>query len=213
MLAPAAARALWTRSRGLLRSLLGGYLGMEPRALRFTAGSQGKPALRGQAPPAGSPTGGRAAAGGGLSFNVSHSGAHGPLRVLRQRRRGRRRGGWRERESTRSRSPSAPSGQQEARRLAALHPAAREREFLAAWVRHEAQLKCLGVGLAGASDPHARALALGGRARSRAPRGGRGGGPLRPCAAHCWDWPPAARAPVHAGRSPAGAAARAARGS
>jgi 4'-phosphopantetheinyl transferase len=45
--------------RGLLRKLLGSYLGMEPRSLQFTYGPQGKPALTGSA--------------GTSHFNVAHS--------------------------------------------------------------------------------------------------------------------------------------------
>ncbi|HEX6083997.1 MAG TPA: 4'-phosphopantetheinyl transferase superfamily protein [Thermoanaerobaculia bacterium] len=51
-------RARSTVARAALRQLLGGYLGRDPRALRFTSGAQGKPALTGKE----------------LQFNVSHSG-------------------------------------------------------------------------------------------------------------------------------------------
>jgi len=47
--------------RGLLRELLGAYLGRPGAALQFGTGSRGKPELAG-------------AAGGGLRFNLSHSG-------------------------------------------------------------------------------------------------------------------------------------------
>jgi 4'-phosphopantetheinyl transferase len=40
-------RARFIAGRGLLRKLLGNYLGMEPRSLEFSYGPQGKPALRG----------------------------------------------------------------------------------------------------------------------------------------------------------------------
>lgn len=55
-------RDRYTAARGLLRTLLGGYLGEDPSRICFTYGPQGKPAL--------------AAAGPGklLEFNVSHSG-------------------------------------------------------------------------------------------------------------------------------------------
>jgi phosphopantetheinyl transferase len=38
-------RMRWTRSRGLLRLLLGRYLDVDPRELRFELGAHGKPAL------------------------------------------------------------------------------------------------------------------------------------------------------------------------
>ncbi len=58
-------RALWARSRGVLRALLGRYLDADPRELRFELGAHGKPALalRGEA---------RQVAN--LCFNLSHSG-------------------------------------------------------------------------------------------------------------------------------------------
>ena len=48
--------------RGLLRTLLGGYLGQDPARLEFTYGPQGKPALARDGP------------GSSLEFNLSHSG-------------------------------------------------------------------------------------------------------------------------------------------
>jgi phosphopantetheinyl transferase len=39
----------------------------------------------------------------------------------------------------------------EARRLARLDPARREREFLRLWTRHEAKLKCRGTSIVGSS--------------------------------------------------------------
>ena len=44
---PARKRALWARSRGVLRALLGRYLDRDPRTLRFALGPHGKPALAG----------------------------------------------------------------------------------------------------------------------------------------------------------------------
>ena len=38
-------------------------------------------------------------------------------------------------------------GEGEAQRLQELDPATRQQEFLRAWARHEAELKCLGVGI------------------------------------------------------------------
>lgn len=58
-------RVLWTRSRGVLRALLGRYLDADsrPRELRFVLGPHGKPALRDDAGWASD-----------LRFNLSHSG-------------------------------------------------------------------------------------------------------------------------------------------
>jgi 4'-phosphopantetheinyl transferase len=57
-------RVRWTRSRGILRALLGRYLDCDPRTLRFVASPHGKPALHREE--------------GGwktdLRFNLSHSG-------------------------------------------------------------------------------------------------------------------------------------------
>ena len=61
-------RVLWSRSRGVLRALLGRYLDRDPHTLEFALGAHGKPALRERA---------RLIAegpGGDLRFNMSHSG-------------------------------------------------------------------------------------------------------------------------------------------
>jgi 4'-phosphopantetheinyl transferase len=130
-------RERWTRSRGLLRELLGRYAGADPRTLRFRAGAHGKPALR-RGP-------------GAPAFNVSHSGATmllafsraGPVGVDVEAADRRRAG--------RSRDPAALAarafGAEAAERLQALAPAARERELLRLWTRHEAQLKRRGSGI------------------------------------------------------------------
>jgi len=52
-------RALWTRSRGVLRALLGRYLDRDPLDLCFALGPHGKPTLLQE---------------GDLRFNLSHSG-------------------------------------------------------------------------------------------------------------------------------------------
>jgi 4'-phosphopantetheinyl transferase len=125
----------WKRSRGLLRLLLGEHLGADPGGLRFEAGEHGKPRLAGE--------------DGGLRFNLSHSGAIAVFAValgvevgvdVETRRRPR---------------PQVLAmaerafGRAEALRLGRLGEAEREGEFLRLWVRHEAALKCLGVGLGG----------------------------------------------------------------
>jgi 4'-phosphopantetheinyl transferase len=140
-------RALWTRSRGLLRLLLGRYLRCDPRAVALAQGEHGKPRL---AP--GSPD------GAGLCFNLSHSDrlalyafcASGEIGVDVELAGGRARD-----------EPAIAAralGAEQARRLRAIaDPDRRQAEFLRAWTRHEAALKCLGTGLVGADgDPEHR---------------------------------------------------------
>jgi 4'-phosphopantetheinyl transferase len=55
-------------TRAALRSVLGGYLGVDPAQLRFGTGAQGKPRLDSDSP---------------LRFNVSHSGKAGLIAVAR----------------------------------------------------------------------------------------------------------------------------------
>jgi 4'-phosphopantetheinyl transferase len=122
---------LWRRSRGLLRELLGRYLELEPTSLRFVVGEHGKPALRDPA---------------SLHFNMSHSGGlalyafsdAGPVGVDVELAR---------RAVDEVRIAARMLGEGVARSLQALDPAARRREFVRAWASHEAELKCLGVGI------------------------------------------------------------------
>ncbi len=124
---------LWRRSRGLLRLLLGRYLQREPMSLRFSLGEHGKPALEPDARP---------------SFNMSHSGqlalyafSHaGEVGVDVEVAR---------RPIDEVAIAARSLGAAEARRLQALGPESRRREFLRVWARYEAQLKCYGVGLGG----------------------------------------------------------------
>lgn len=141
ILAPAR-RGRWERGRGLLRLLLARYARGDPRSLRLRAGRQGKPAL---------------ATPRGPAFNLSHSGATalyafaatGAVGVDVELLGGER-----------DRAALAPRilGPQAAGRLLELAPRERERELLSAWTRHEAYLKCLGLGLGGGSGsrPSAR---------------------------------------------------------
>jgi 4'-phosphopantetheinyl transferase len=144
---------LWRRSRGLLRTLLGRYLQRDPSALRFVTGEHGKPALA-QDTTERPATGQRAAADPNcLSFNMSHSGdwalyafSHaGAVGVDVELAR---------RPVEEVAIAARMFGAAEAQRLQALDPANRQREFLRAWAHHEAELKCLGVGIGGA-DAHA----------------------------------------------------------
>jgi len=121
---------LWGRSRGLLRELLGRYLELEPASLRFVHGEHGKPGLDRDP----------------LPFNMSHSGEialyafsqAGPVGVdVQLARRPVDEVGIAER----------MLGDEEAQRLRALDPESRQREFLRSWARHEAEQKCLGIGV------------------------------------------------------------------
>jgi len=180
-------RRRWTAGRGLLRTLLGAYLDTEPAALHLAAGARGKPLLRGRAE---------------LPFNLSHSGASalyafsacGPVGVDVELA-----GRAREVASLAGRA----FGDAAARRLSELGRRAREHEFLAAWTRHEAALKCVGEGLGGAPAagpvhaPDVLTLDLGPRAAGALAT------LAKPTAVRCWEWP-SHEAPA---RSPDGRAA------
>jgi 4'-phosphopantetheinyl transferase len=128
----------WAAARGVLRALLAVYAGAEPAALRFALGPHGKPAL--------------ACAGDGgpdVRFNLSHSGEVALIAFALGRELG-----------VDVELPRRPLGDvaalaarvlgaQEAERLRALEARERERAFLRAWTRHEALVKCRGVGIGG----------------------------------------------------------------
>lgn len=177
----------WTAARGILRALLGAYAEADPRALRFAEGAHGKPALA-----AGvlDPAGGGAAASR-LRFNLSHSGDVALYAVALEREVGI------DVELPRRAVDHVAIarrilGDAEAERLRGLGEEEREREFLRAWVRWEAVLKCRGTGIGGAEiappagegpwvcelelvPPAAAALAVEGGAVD----------------VRCWSWPPA----------------------
>jgi 4'-phosphopantetheinyl transferase len=167
---------LWGRSRGLLRALLGRYSRQDPRSLRFVTGEHGKPELAGNA-------------AAELAFNMSHS-EHLALYAFS-------RAGAVGVDVEVARRPidevaiaERILGASEAARLQALDPATRRREFLRGWTRHEAELKCLGVGIGGAdgvtdgSRPWVEELELSPEvaAAVAAERAAR--------ELHCWDWQP-----------------------
>jgi 4'-phosphopantetheinyl transferase len=151
---------LWGRSRGLLRALLGRYLLQEPASLRFLVGEHGKPAL--VEDPDGSPAAAprsstETSRAPRLSFNMSHSGRlalyafsyAGAVGVDVEVAR---------RPIDEVAIALRTLGAAEAQRLQALDPPARRREFLGAWARHEAELKCLGVGIGGGAADAERGL-------------------------------------------------------
>jgi 4'-phosphopantetheinyl transferase len=167
---------LWRRSRGLLRELLGRYLQRDPSSLRFSIGEHGKPALAEDSPPT-------------VSFNMSHSGRlalyaisnAGSVGVDVEIAR---------RPTDEVAIAARVLGASEAARLRALDPKTRRREFLRAWTRYEAELKCLGTGIGDTDGGIERARpwvadlelgqgATGAVASTRAARD------LR-----CWGWPP-----------------------
>jgi 4'-phosphopantetheinyl transferase len=163
--------ARWARARGILRALLGRYVGTDPRALRFAEGPHGKPLLGDEA----------------IRFNLSHSGDTALIAVTLAREVGidvelpRR---------TVDHVAIARRvlGEEEAGRLAALDEPARQREFLRAWVRWEAVLKCRGTGIGGADDapdgpdPWVVELDVGPPAAAAlAVEDG-------PCTVRCWQW-------------------------
>jgi 4'-phosphopantetheinyl transferase len=167
-------RRLWMRSRGVLRALLGRYLGIDPRVLRFSPGEHGKPVVDA---PGTQP----------LHFNLSHSGETALYAISAGRAVGI--------DVEVARRPidepgiaARVLGNAEAERLRALEGAARTREFLRAWVAHEAAVKCRGTGLAaGSGDPGVgeiwtEALEVGPRAAGAvAVEGAR-------CELRLWEW-------------------------
>jgi 4'-phosphopantetheinyl transferase len=177
------ARALWTRSRGLLRALLGRYLECDPRELRFELGPHGKPKLAGN---------GRADLD--LRFNLSHSGPLVLVAVSADHEVGvdvehrRARGGDGAHELALA---ARIFGMAEAQRLGELDRGRRAGELLRAWALHEATLKCLGTGLGGTrpSSPDApdglwtATLDVGPGAAAAVAAQGAHARELR-----CWDW-------------------------
>ncbi len=139
---------LWARARGVLRALLGRYLQTDPRKLEFSIGAHGKPALPGGAPETRTGCRSHPARSAQLFFNASHSQALALYALTEAGAVGvdveiPRSGIDEVALAARAFGPAA------ARRLQALDPAARGREFLRAWTRHEAELKCRGTGLGG----------------------------------------------------------------
>jgi 4'-phosphopantetheinyl transferase len=142
---------MWTRSRGVLRVLLGRYLEREPSGLRFIQGASGKPALLVDDPGPNASSVPLAADPASLHFNVSHSGEDALYAFSRTTPVGVdiEVAGRRINELAVARRVLGPVTTD---RLARLDPAEREREFLRAWVGMEAKLKCRGTGIVGSLD-------------------------------------------------------------
>jgi len=171
----ASARRRWARARGLLRTLSASYLGSSPGELRFVVGAHGKPEL----------------ADGGLFFNLSHSGAVALYAFSRLGAVGVDVEVAARRTMDEAAVAARVLGEEQAQRLRALtDPRARRREFLRAWTRHEAALKCAGTGIGAAAprgsarEPWVRQLELG--------LGPQVAGALacarEPAELHCWQW-------------------------
>jgi 4'-phosphopantetheinyl transferase len=186
-------RKLWMRSRGVLRALLGRYLGKDPATLRFLASPYGKPALLDHAPEGSSPgPDPESSAVTRMQFNLSHSGGL-ALYVFAA-------GVSVGVDVELARRPidevaiaSRTFGASEAERLRELDPETRRREFLRAWVRHEARLKCLGVGIGGAAAASGKSVPWIAELHT----GPRGAGAVAadqaPRQLRCWLWPVTAR--------------------
>jgi 4'-phosphopantetheinyl transferase len=155
-------RALWARSRGVLRALLGRYLDEDPTATELVVGPHGKPQL--------ADGGGRPR---GPFFNLSHSQhialyaftATGAIGVDVQLARDANAGAASDHVALARRM----FGEAEAQRLNELAPAMREREFLRLWTRHEAELKRRGTGI-GAVESEADGSTAAEEARTAGPR-------------------------------------------
>jgi 4'-phosphopantetheinyl transferase len=174
--------ARWAQARGILRALLARYAAgdVDPRTLRFAVGAHGKPLL------AGCEDG--AAPGAAVRFNLSHSGDVLLVAVARDREVGV------DVELPRRATDHVAIarrilGDEEAERLQALDSQEREREFLRAWVRWEAVLKCRGIGIGGADEPLTGpdpwVCELDVEPPGAAALAAQGG----LCTVRCWEWP------------------------
>jgi 4'-phosphopantetheinyl transferase len=142
-------RTLWARSRGFLRALLGRYLERDPCELRFVLGPHGKPALSREGTDEHQGTD----EGENLRFNLSHSAGLALIAVTAGHEVGVDLEVADRRVLDERAIAARVLGREQATRLAELDPRTREREFMRAWVAHEAAVKCLGTGLAASRAP------------------------------------------------------------
>ena len=127
-------RQYFTATRALLRTILGGYLDSDAKALRFQYSEKEKPSLT----PPQSPN--------SVEFNVSHSGDVALLAFARGRDVGVDVEQLRDNFDHEAISRRFFS-EHEQRQLAALAPADRYRGFFRCWTRKEAYIKARGTGL------------------------------------------------------------------
>lgn len=129
-------RRRFVAGRGILRSILGWYLGVDPCSLSFTYGPQGKPVLAGQP------------SSDTLTFNISHSAGLAVYAVACGRSVGV------DIEHVRP-LPHADDivcrffSPRERAMFATVPPALRERTFFSGWTRKEAYAKARGDGIEG----------------------------------------------------------------
>lgn len=180
----AAQRHTWARSRALLRVLLGRYLQRDPREVHLAREAQGKPRLVRGGPSGAPPTRPQE----DLRFSLSHSGQIALYAFARSVAVG-----VDIESSTSSRVDEAAIaaralGRATAERIASLSGAARRVEFLRAWAREEAELKCLGTGF-GAAQPRTLRTPIW---STQLPVGQDAAAALavtqRPRAVCCWEW-------------------------
>jgi 4'-phosphopantetheinyl transferase len=184
-------RKLWVRAHGLLRELIGRYLDVDPRTLRFARQEHGKPMLL----DAGNRTLGgerssatcQLAKGANLSFSLSHSAQLALYAFTRSGEVGIDVQTARDALDEIALATRA-FARSEVRRLKTLDPTTREQEFLKAWVRHEALLKYTGTGIGGGAPERD-----GGEAWiSELNVGPRAAGAVavehQPSALRCWDF-------------------------
>lgn len=133
-------RSRFMAGRGLLRSILGGYLGIQPEELQFAVGKNGKPHLSGSA-----------GCDEQLQFNLSHSGPLFLLAVATDREVGV------DLEQLRTDTPFADMARlalsvREQKELFALPEHLQRSAFYRCWTRKEACLKACGLGFALRAD-------------------------------------------------------------
>lgn len=144
-------RQLWGRSRSVLRVLLARYLDIAPERVPIAVAATGKPCLE-RAHEDRHETDGAES----LHFNLSHSGelalyafsSSWPVGIDVELAHVAEDGARRDHVALTRRV----FGEGEARRVQALAPASREREFLRLWTRYEAALKRVGRGIGAGAD-------------------------------------------------------------